>query len=101
MAKKRKGARPAASRSAKKTKKATRKTAPPKVKVIVKRPPTGLESSKEVNFNPLKVQLRAHIKRLSSVQDPSPAVQNALASLRQVQASLTSECLPTMVINTP
>lgn len=99
MAKKRKGARPAASRSAKKTKKTTRKTAPRTV--VLKRPSTGLESSKEINFNPLKVQLRAHIRRLSSVQDPSPAVRNALESLRQVQASLTSECLPTMVIPTP
>ena len=99
MAKKRKGARPAASRGAKKAKKTTRKTAPRKV--LLKKPPTGLESSKVVNFNPLKVQLRAHIRRLSSVQDPSPAIQNALESLRQVQATLSSECLPTMVIPTP
>lgn len=96
MVKKRKGSRPAASRRAKKT---TKKAAPRKV--IVKRPPTGLESSREVNFNPLKVQLRAHIKRLSSVPEPSLAIQNALTSLRQVQAALTSECLPTMVIPTP
>lgn len=95
MVKKRKGSRPA-SRSAKKT---TKKAAPRKI--IVKRPPTGLESKKEINFNPLKVQLRAHIKRLSSVQDPSPAVQKTLESLREVQAALTSECLPTMVIPTP
>ena len=99
MAKKRKGARPAASRSAKKTKKATRKAAPRKV--MVKAPPTGLENPKKVNFNPLKVQITAHIRRLSSVQDPSPSVRNALESLRQVQATLTSECLPTMVIPTP
>ena len=99
MVKKRKGARPA-SRSAKKTtKKSTRKAAPRKA--MVKAPPTGLESSKEINFNPLKVQLTAHIKRLSSVQDPSPAVRNALESLIRVRATLTSECLPTMVIDTP
>ena len=99
MVKKRKGARPAASRSAKKTKKATRKAAPRTA--IVKMPPTGLENPKKINFNPLKVQLSAHIRRLSSVQDPSPAVRNALESLRQVQATLSSECLPTMVIDTP
>jgi hypothetical protein len=68
---------------------------------MVKSPPTGLESRKEINFNPLKVQLRAHIKRLSSIQDPSPSVQKTLDSLREVQATLTSECLPTMVIPTP
>jgi hypothetical protein len=96
VAKKRKGARPTASRRAKKS---TKKAAPRKI--IVKRPPTGLESSKEVNFIPLKVQIRAHIKRLSSYPEPSPAIQRALDSLRQVQATLSSECLPTMVIPTP
>jgi len=96
VAKKRKGARPAASRRAKKT---TKKAAPRKI--MVKRPPTGLESSKEVNFIPLKVQIRAHIKRLSSYPEPSPAIQRTLDSLRQVQATLSSECSPTMVIPTP
>jgi hypothetical protein len=96
VVKKRKGARPAASRRVKKT---TKKAAPRKV--IAKRPSTGLENSKEVNFIPLKVQIRAHIRRLSSYPDPSPAIQKTLDSLRQVQATLSSECSPTMVIPTP
>ena len=96
MAKKRKGARPAVSRGAKKT---TRKTA--RRTVIPKKPRTGLESKKVVDFNPLKTHLKAHIERLSSAKEPSPAIQKALESLRQAQATLTSECLPTMVIPTP
>jgi hypothetical protein len=100
VAKKRKGARPAASRAAKKTtrkpaKKAARRT------VMLKKPRTGLESREKVDFNPLKTHLRAHIERLSSAPAPSPAIQRALESLRQAQATLTSECLPTMVIPFP
>ena len=96
MAKKRKGARPTASRSAKKTvrkttKKAVRKAAP-------RKRPTGLDSDTEIDFRPLKTHLRAHIAKLSSAKAPSPAIQKALESLKQAQATLTSECLPTMVI---
>ena len=96
MAKKRKGARPAASRGAKKTvrkttKKAVRKAAP-------RKRPTGLDSDTEIDFRPLKTHLRAHIAKLSSAKAPSPAIQKALESLKQAQDTLTSECLPTMVI---
>lgn len=96
MAKKRKGVRKAASRGAKKTvrkttKKAVRKAAP-------RKRPTGLDSDTEIDFRPLKTHLRAHIAKLSSAKAPSPAIQKALESLKQAQATLTSECLPTMVI---
>jgi hypothetical protein len=96
VAKKRKGARPTASRSAKKT---TRKTA--RRKVIAKKPRTGLESRTEVDFRPLKTQIRAHIERLTSAKDPTPGLQKALESLRQVQSVLSGECSPTMVLPTP
>lgn len=97
MVKKRKGARPA---SRKKTTKKSTRTAAPR-KAMVTRQPTGLESSKQINFIPLKVQIRAHIRRLSSYPDPTPAMKSALDSLRQVQQALSSECSPTMVIPTP
>ncbi len=95
MAKKRKGTRPTASRSARKT---TKKTV--RRKVLPTKPRTGLESDKEVDFRPLKTHISAHIERLSSVKDPTPGVQKALQSLRQVRADLSGECSPTMVLPT-
>lgn len=101
MAKKRKGARPAASRGVRKT--ARKKTAKKTVRrrAVASKARTGLEKAGEVDFRPLKTHLKAHIERLSSAKEPSPAVQRALESLRQAQATLTSECLPTMVIAFP
>lgn len=98
MAKKRKAARPAASRAKKTTRKTARK--PVRRTAVATKPLTGLESNKHVNFGPLKTQIRAHIERLSSAKVQSPAVQNALRSLREVQSTLTGECSPTMVIPT-
>ena len=95
MAKKRKGSRPSPAKGSKK-KKATK---PARI-VVVKKARTGLESPKHVDFKPLKTQIRAHIERLSQVKDPSPAVANALRSLQQVSADLSSECLPTMILPT-
>jgi hypothetical protein len=99
VAKKRKSSRPS---------RGTRKTTSRKKKTSVatrrasssKRARTGLESTKQVDFRPLKAQIRAHIARLSTVQEPSSAVQSALQSLRQVQNDLTVECSPTMVLQT-
>lgn len=88
MAKKRKRARPAASRGARKT------------TVMLRKPRTGLESDKKVDFKPLKRLIRAHIKRLSLVKDPTLKLKDALQSLKQVQRNLRRDCLPTMVIET-
>lgn len=95
MAKKRKVSRPSSSKGKKKkgAKKPARAAAP-KLR-------TGLESSKEVDFRPLKMQIRAHIDRLGKVKDQSPAVANALRSLQQVSESLSVECSPSMIIPTP
>jgi hypothetical protein len=95
VAKKRKGSRPSSAKGSKK-----KKASKPARIVVVKKPPTGLESQKHVDFKPLKTHIRAHIERLSKVQDPSPAVANALRSLQQVSADLSSECLPTMILPT-
>ena len=95
MAKKRKTSRSSSSKASKK--KSARK---PARSVAVKKPRTGLESVKEVDFRPLKTQLRAHIDRLSKVKDPSPTVANALRALQQVSSDLSVECSPTMVIPT-
>ena len=50
-----------------------------------RKPRTGLENPKKADFKPLKRLIRAHIKRLSSVEDPTSKVQSALQSLKQVQ----------------
>ena len=94
MAKKRKGSRPSSSKGRKKS---VTKSAP---RIVVKKPRTGLESYKQVDFKPLKTQIRAHIERLSKVKDASPAVANALRVLQQVSSDLSAECSPTMVLPT-
>jgi hypothetical protein len=102
VAKKRKSSRPspkAAKKAAPKTKKKT--ASKPARKILVKKPVTGLESYKEVDFRPLKAQIRAHMERLAKVKEPSTAVANALRSLQQVTDDLNVECLPTMVLPTP
>jgi hypothetical protein len=68
---------------------------------LLRKTRTGLENPKKADFRPLKRQIRAHIKRLSSVKDPSAKVQSALQSLKQVQRSLSRDCLPTMVLEFP
>ena len=88
MTKKRKVARRAASRGARKS-------------TLFRKTRTGLENEKKVDFRPLKRQIRAHIKRLSSVKDPTAKVKNALRSLKQVQISLSRDCSPTMVLEFP
>jgi hypothetical protein len=98
VAKKRKGARPAASRGAKKTARKTKTTKKAVRKAAPRKRPTGLDSDTEIDFRPLKTHLRAHIAKLSSAKAPSLAIQKALESLKQAQDTLTSECLPTMVI---
>lgn len=97
MAKKRKGARPAKKASRSVQKKAVKRTAPRRAMAAAA--PTGLESDKEVNFQPLKRMISDHISRLQTAH-PSDKVVNALRSLRQVQSDLNKECLPTMVIPT-
>ena len=67
----------------------------------MKKPRTGLESYTEVDFRPLKTQMRAHIERLGKVKEPSPAVANALRALQQASDELNAECQPTMIIPTP
>ena len=97
MAKKRKKARPAASRGAKKKKAARRAPAPrPRALADVPVAATGLEDPANVNLKPLKQLIKKHIERLSTSQ--SPAALRALDSLRSVQTSLSSDCDPTMVI---
>ncbi len=105
MAKKRKAARPAP-RSAKKKKAVKKKTArrpraAAAAPAALAQPFDGLTSEKQIHFGPLKTQIRAHIERLRSVQQPSPTILNALKSLEQVQADLTVECQPAMIIPTP
>jgi hypothetical protein len=98
VAKKRKSSRP--SRGTKKTSSRKKTSGASRRAASTKKMRTGLESTKEVDFRPLKAQIRAHIARLSTVQEPSSAVQSALQSLRQVQDDLTVECSPTMVLQT-
>ena len=69
--------------------------------MLVKKPRTGLESYKEVDFRPLKTQMRAHIERLGKVKEPSSAVANALRALQQASDELNAECQPTMILPTP
>ena len=95
MAKKRKASRPSSSKG--KKKKSAKK---PARRAAARKPRTGLESYKEVDFRPLKMQIRAHMERLGKVKDQSPAVANALRSLQQVSESLSAECSPSMVIPT-
>jgi hypothetical protein len=105
VAKKRKAA--ATSRSAKKKKGAKKKTAARRTRAVAAAPAgfdpmaEALVNPKQVHFGPLKAQIKAHIERLRTVQQPSTSVLNALRSLEQVQADLTGECLPSMILNTP
>jgi hypothetical protein len=96
VAKKRKASRPSSAKGSKK--KSVRKAA---TRIVVKKPRTGLESYKEVDFKPLKTHIRAHIERLGKVKEPSPAVANALRVLQQVSDDLSVECQPSMIIPTP
>ncbi len=95
MAKKRKASRPSSSKSKKKKSAKT-----PARRAAVRKPRTGLESSKKVDFRPLKTQIRAHIERLGKTKDQSPAVVNALRSLQQLSETLSVECSPSMIIPT-
>jgi len=94
VAKKRKASRPSSSKSKKK------KSAKKPARAAVTKPRTGLESSKEVDFRPLKMQIRAHIDRLGKAKDQTPAVTNALRSLQQLSETLSVECSPSMIIPT-
>jgi hypothetical protein len=67
---------------------------------LLRKTRTGLENPKKADLKPLKRLIRAHIKRLSSVKDPTSKVQSALQSLKQVQRNLSRDCLPTMVLDT-
>lgn len=96
MAKKRKSTRASSSKGS-----ARKKASKPVRRVVTKKPPTGLESYKQVDFRPLKTQIRAHIERLSKVKAPSPTVENALRALRQASDELSAECSPTMILPTP
>jgi hypothetical protein len=98
VAKKRKVARPAVSRGAKKTvRKTVKKTA--RRKAAARRPSVAMEDPNSVDLREVHTQLEAHIYKLSNVKDPKPHVQRALATLKEVQASLSTECQPTMVID--
>lgn len=99
MAKK-KATRAAASRGAKK-KTAKKKTARPRAVAAAPDPLAGIRSSTQVNFNPLKKQIKAHISRLKAVKEPSEPIQRALRSLEAVDADLSNECLPSMILMTP
>lgn len=105
MAKK-KGARPTASRGAKKKsapRGARRKTATkrPRAGSAPKRILTGLENPKEVDLTPLKAQLRAHVERLERVKEPrSLQIQQTLEILQRARAELSSPCGLSMVIAT-
>ena len=108
MAKKKKGARPSASRGARK-KAASR---PTRRKTAAKRPRAstrqlsatggwlGLENPNQVNLTPLKAHLRAHIERLENVSDPSPQIRETLDILRKARQELSSPCGLSMVIAT-
>jgi hypothetical protein len=96
VAKKRKASRSSSAKG--KKKKGARKSA---ARIVVKRPRTGLESYKQVDFKPLKTSIRAHIERLGKVKEPSPAVANALRVLQQVSDDLSVECQPSMILPTP
>jgi hypothetical protein len=101
VAKKRKGARPAkkASRSVKK--KAVKKAAPRKAMAMPEQE-TGLEKPGWSNFNPLKELMAKHIERLESakVADPDQKIANAIRILKQATTALTTECVPTMELQT-
>lgn len=105
MAKKRKGARPAASRGTRKkaASRGTRKKAAPRARAAAAAPATfpGRENPKRIVLTPLKAQIRANIARLEKVTEPNMEVEQALRALRVAQEALLSGCGPTMVISIP
>ena len=103
MAKKRPASRPSSSSGGtkKKVTKPTKKAPTKAPRFFAKKPRTGLENPKQVDFNPLKKQIRAHIDRLSKVKEPSDAIAGALRSLRQVTQELSNQCSPTMNLPLP
>jgi hypothetical protein len=103
VAKKRKSSRPSpkASKTKKKTASKAKTARKPARRILVKKPVTGLEKYTEVDFRPLKAQMRAHIERLGKVKEPSSAVSSALRALQQASDELNAECQPTMIIPTP
>jgi hypothetical protein len=58
---------------------------------------------KQIDFNPIKAQLRKHIERLSAIEHPDERMkmQNTLERLKRVQLELTEMCAPTMAIPIP
>lgn len=98
MAKKRKASRSSAAKGAKKKKTVRAKKAVKRAVAPAHR--TGLEDPRQVDFRPLKKQIAAHIARLDSARDMTPAVESAIRALRQVQVDLSGHCSPTMILPT-
>jgi hypothetical protein len=100
VAKKKKGARKAASRS---TRKAPRKT----VRAVASAPHIAATRGGKVTWRmepgqivltPLKAILGAHIDRLSKISDPNDQIRATISTLERTKAELGSICGTTMVI---
>ena len=95
MAKARKSARKTTGGARKAAAKTARKKTSGKTKAATRR---TRAAKNELNFGPLKKQIKDHVARLSASRSTDPRVQNALVSLQRLQSSLTEECTPTMTI---
>ena len=100
MAKKKKGARTAASRGTRKKAASARGGARKKsVRRAVPASKTGLENPREINLTPIKAQIKAHIERLERMKYLAPEAQQVLKTLQVASLELSSPCGPTMVIS--
>lgn len=61
----------------------------------------GRKGRDNVDLRPLKWLMREHVRRLSKARPSDERARAAMKILRQAQMALTSECLPTMVIEIP
>jgi hypothetical protein len=97
VAKKKKGARPGASKKAKKRAAPRRKAAArPKARAVgVHR---GLAEPSKVDFKFLKKDIDDHLERLKGMDQTDTRVTDAMAALEGARTALKSPCAPTMVI---
>ena len=97
MAKKKKGARPGASKKARKRAAPRRKAAAkPKGRAVdVHR---GLAEPSKVDLQFLKKDIDDHLERLRGMDQTNRRVTDAMAALEGARTALKSPCAPTMVI---
>jgi hypothetical protein len=102
VAKKKKGARKAAPRTRKATRKRTAAPAArPHIAATLKGEVTWKRQPNQIVLTPLKAILDAHIQQLRKTTEPNDQVRATLDALTRTRAELGTICGDTMVVRTP